>query len=113
MDVLREFGEFCTFATQQSSFREFDYKVDRVDSLLFETMSKNKAFSKIWHVVKMLLVLSHGQASMERGFSINKEIIVENQKEHSLIAQRLIVGHIRSVGDVTKVSHKGALDVSF
>lgn len=52
----------------------------------------------------MLLVLSHGQASVERGISINKEIIVENQKEHSLIAQRLIVGHVRSVGDVTKVS---------
>ncbi|KAJ4946065.1 hypothetical protein JOQ06_023740 [Pogonophryne albipinna] len=55
------------------------------------------------HVVKMLLVLSHGQASVERGFSINKELIVENQKEASLVAQRLIVGHIRAVGGVTNV----------
>ncbi|KAJ8368824.1 hypothetical protein SKAU_G00088520 [Synaphobranchus kaupii] len=66
-------------------------------------MGTNKAFSKVWHVVKMLLVLSHGQASVERGFSINKELIVENQKEASLVAQRLIVGHIRSVGSVTNV----------
>ncbi|CAL9702284.1 unnamed protein product [Knipowitschia caucasica] len=102
-DVLREFGEFCNFAAQQSSFREFDPKVDRVDSLLFDSMGKERAFSRIWHVLKMLLVLSHGQASVERGFSINKEIIVENQKEQSLIAQRLIVGHIRAVGDVTNV----------
>ncbi|KAK1898782.1 Occludin [Dissostichus eleginoides] len=51
----------------------------------------------------MLLVLSHGQASVERRFSINKELIVENQKEASLVAQRLIVGHIRSVGGVTNV----------
>ncbi|KAJ8356663.1 hypothetical protein SKAU_G00194570 [Synaphobranchus kaupii] len=43
------------------------------------------------------------QASVERGFSINKELIVENQKEASLVAQRLIVGHIRSVGSVTNV----------
>lgn len=102
-DILREFGEFCDFAALQASFREFDPKTDRVDTQLHETMGTNKAFSKVWHVVKMLLVLSHGQASVERGFSINKELIVENQKEASLVAQRLIVGHIRSVGGVTNV----------
>lgn len=51
--------------------------------------------------MKMLLVLSHGQASVERGFSIIKELIVENQKEASLVAQ--VVGHIRTVGGVTNV----------
>jgi len=32
-------------------------------------------YSKFWNVVRMLLVLSHGQAavSVERGFSINKQ----------------------------------------
>lgn len=42
-------------------------------------------------MTKLALVLSHGQASVERGFSINKELIVENPKELSLVAQRLIV----------------------
>ncbi|KAG9353162.1 hypothetical protein JZ751_017738 [Albula glossodonta] len=32
-------------------------------------------------------------ANVERGFSINKESTVENQKERSLVAQRLIVDH--------------------
>ncbi|KAL3042124.1 hypothetical protein OYC64_020135 [Pagothenia borchgrevinki] len=41
--------------------------------------------------------------------SINKELIVENQKEASLVAQRLIVGHIRSVGGVTNVQLKELL----
>lgn len=64
-------------------------------------MGISKAYSKAWNVVKMLLVLSHGQASVERGFLINKELIVENQKEASLVAQ--VVGHIRTVGGVTNV----------
>ena len=41
-------------------------------------------------VIKLILVLSNGQASVERGFSINKESIVENQKEKSIISQRFI-----------------------
>ncbi|KAE8278809.1 hypothetical protein D5F01_LYC22384 [Larimichthys crocea] len=88
----------------KATFREFDPKTDRVDTLLYETMGTSKSFANVWHVVKMLLVLSHGQASVERGFSINKELVVENQKETSLIAQRLIVGHVRSVGGVTNVA---------
>ncbi|TKS78086.1 hypothetical protein D9C73_013088 [Collichthys lucidus] len=103
-DVLREFANFCDFAALQATFRESDPKTDRVDTLLYETMGTSKSFANVWHVVKMLLVLSHGQASVERGFSINKELVVENQKEASLIAQRLIVGHVRSVGGVTNVA---------
>lgn len=66
-------------------------------------MGTKPSFSKVWDVVKILLVLSHGKASVERGFSINKELIVENQRERSLVAQRLIVEHVRSVGGITKV----------
>ena len=31
--------------------------------------------------VRTLLTLSHGQTSRERGFSINKSLVCENQKE--------------------------------
>ncbi|TKS88164.1 Methyltransferase-like protein 22 [Collichthys lucidus] len=75
-DVLREFANFCDFAALQATFREFDPKTDRVDTLLYETMGTSKSFANVWHVVKMLLVLSHGQASVKRGFSINKELVV-------------------------------------
>lgn len=102
-DILREFREFCDLAALQVKFREFDPKTARVDTLLYETMGTKPSLSRVWNVVKILLVLSHGQASIERGFSVNKELIVENQRERSLVAQRLIVDHVRSVGGVTKV----------
>ena len=46
----------------------------------------------------MVLILSHGQASVERGFSINRQVMVENLKERSFIAQRTIHDHLLHVG---------------
>jgi len=36
-------------------------------------------YPKAWSVCELVLLLSHGQASVERGFSVNKELVVENQ----------------------------------
>lgn len=103
-ETLREFKEVCDMARCHTAFREFDPNTDRVDSLLYETVGSKPSFCRVWDLMKLVLVLSHGQASVERGFSINKEMVVENQKELSLVAQRLIVDHVRSVGGVTKVN---------
>ena len=53
-----------------------------------------------WSVVKLLLlqVMSHGQSTVNRGFSVNKEVAVENFSDRLFIAQRIIHGHIESVG---------------
>ena len=45
-------------------------------------------------IVKFVLILSLGQSSVERGFSINKNLLVENLQESSLIAQRLVLDHM-------------------
>ena len=37
------------------------------------------------------MILSHGNANVERGFSVNSEYLVENMKNETLIAQRLIL----------------------
>ena len=40
--------------------------------------------------------MSHGQSYVERGFSVNKELIYTNMKEKSLVAQRLIYDKLLS-----------------
>ena len=40
------------------------------------------------------LQLSHGQAQVERGFSVNKNLLVENQHTTTLTAQRIIRDHM-------------------
>ena len=37
---------------------------------------------------------------MERGFSVKKEIEVQNLHEHSLVAQNIICDHLKAVGGV-------------
>ena len=49
------------------------------------------------------IALSHGQVSVDRGFSVNKELVVENQSEQTLSARRIIKDHIIHVNSVTDV----------
>ena len=42
----------------------------------------------------MILCLNHGQADIERGFSVNKNQLKDNMKEASLIIQRFIYDHM-------------------
>jgi len=58
----------------------------------------------LWKVVAHLLILSHGQASVKRGFSFNKQLEVENVQERSFIAQRLVQDCSQSVGGGLAVS---------
>jgi len=49
-------------------------------------------------------LLSHVQASVERKFSVNKEVSVEHLAETSFVAQRTIVDHVSSVDGFLKVN---------
>ena len=44
----------------------------------------------------MLIIMSHGQATVERGFSVNGKLLSENLHTESLISQRHIHDHMRS-----------------
>ena len=53
-------------------------------------MDAQKDYKDLWNTVKFLLTLSHSQATVERGFSINKEVLTPNLKKVSLTAMHLI-----------------------
>ena len=74
-----------------------------IELMIFSTHMTGDNCAALFDIVKILLVLSHGQASVERGFSVNKEIEVENLQEHSLVAQRIICDHLKAVGGVLSV----------
>jgi hypothetical protein len=48
-------------------------------------------------------LLSHGQAAVERGFSINKRVSRENQTQDSLISLRIVKDHLVHVGGLSKL----------
>ncbi len=46
--------------------------------------------------VRRLLIFSHGNSPVEGGFSIKKELLVENQHHESLVAQRIIYDSVKA-----------------
>ncbi len=103
-DIVREYSSFVDDYSTSSDFNNFDPSHNRLDVLFFERMNNNKKFTKLWMVCKLLLLLSHGQASVERGFSVNRQIEVENMSADTYSAQRIICDHVTAVGGLGKVS---------
>ena len=44
------------------------------------------------------MILSHGQATVECSFSVNKDVSEQNISEHNLLARRILKDHIHHVG---------------
>lgn len=86
--VWAQYIQFCLEKRHELQNYEKDH--ERLDSFFVRLLKHNASFSQLWAVMKLLLLLSHGQASVERGFSINKQVAVENLAELSYISQRVI-----------------------
>ena len=97
MKAKQEYSKFLTHVVKPNteSFNEFEESKTRLDSFLWKYMGSDSNYKSIWSIVKIILVLSHGQATVERGFSENKMILVENLDMESLIAQRLIFNYMK------------------
>ena len=90
----------------------FDENKDRLDSFWYGVLANNSSYGLVWRVAKTLLLLSHGQASVERGFSVNKELSTVNMAQKTLVAQRHITDHLSHVGGVLKVELSKKLLIS-
>ena len=66
-------------------------------------MYNKSQYVHVWEIVRKLLVLSHGQAAVERGFSINKHCSMVNQSEDSLVARRFVRDHTNYAGGIENV----------
>lgn len=53
--------------------------------------------------IKKICTLSHGNASVERGFSVNKECLIDNLKEESLVGQRIVWSAIKLAGGLENI----------
>ena len=103
-EVIQQYDAFLDHIPAIGSFHftSFNQYKNRVDTFLMEHMTSPR-FKKLQRTVKLLLILSHGQATVERGFSVNKEVECENMKEQTLVAQRLVYDHIKQVDGVLNV----------
>ena len=91
----REFLKVA-IAEKRNDFQNFQKAKMRLDEFYNGHIGKCPAYADIWEVCKMILTLSHGQSAVERGFSVNKEVLQDNMQEKSLVAQRVIYDSLYS-----------------
>lgn len=70
---------------------------------LFLSSVLREPYPELWAFCKKLLILSHGQATVERGFSINKEVEFDNIQEDTVVTRRLVCDYSMQHGGVTQV----------
>ena len=99
-DATKEqFSTFARAANNVPEVRVFDKAKSRLDKLYYSVMGTNEEYKKVWSVVRKQLLFSHGQASVESSFSINKKITTQNLSEDTnceKIYKRLYSSHRRS-----------------
>ena len=105
--VLQQYTQFidniAVFGTER--FSKFNKNQDSIDELYYECMcgGGGEPYTELFEIVKIVLVLSHGQAAVECGFSVNKEVKVENMKQQTLVAHRVICDHVTNVEGILNV----------
>ena len=67
----------------------------RSDTLYMELL---KTHIELRKVVKIILILSHGNARVEAGVSINEDILSENMFEEALVAHRIVYDGVVNSG---------------
>lgn len=76
--IISQFKDFSAQAAGHPDFQDFDKDKERLDTMFYSALSGCKEWKHLWKVVCKMLLLSHGQAAVVRGFSVNKEISMKN-----------------------------------
>ena len=100
-----QFSKLCSRAADdlKSNFTSYDC-AQRLDTFYYGILGNDSESAELWSVVRKTLVLSHGNANVESGFSVNGDILIENLHEDSLIAQRVVYDGIIDAGGVLSVN---------
>ena len=79
----------------KSNFNSVSYKNgDCLDDLLFQTLKIDR-FLELSQITMIIFVINQGQAHVERGLSINTNVINVNMKEQSIRTKRLVRDHMQ------------------
>ena len=101
-EILVQYNAFVIEVKQNHlvEFPEFKESNDRLDEFYWRYLKEPK-YKKLWSVFLTVFTLSHSQAGVERGFSVNSDLLIENMKERTLVACRSVYDCVMS----STVSH--------
>ena len=84
-DLLEQNRSFLQFMKKDCDSDSKNNR-ERVDTFLYGYIHEKKELQPLWKVFKLLLTLSHSQASVERGFNVNSEVVIPNLRNETLVS---------------------------
>lgn len=99
--ALTDFTKFLAdeAVMEKQKFLDFKRAEKRLDDFYFKDLKVNKKYPSFSTLLKLIFTLSHGQASVERGFNDNNVVLKDNISSNSVIARRFLKNYMR-VNDV-------------
>lgn len=103
-DVIWQYNYFF-YEAVGSKFHSYEpySEKSRLDKFFYEEIGMKKEYGLQFDVIKLCLFLSHGQATVERGFFINANLIVEDLQEESIITQRIVYDNVSFASMVLEI----------
>ena len=97
-DVKSPYSNFLQRVLNKSlvAFQKYNIYEKLLDYFFMSSFGRISRFPQLIEIVKLVMVLSHGQSVARRGFSVNKNLLVENVHEKSLVCQRIVFDHMKS-----------------
>ena len=91
-DADLQYDEFTysECSKHREQFATFGKSIDAVDQFLGEFLQKNQNYISFGRVYGIIFVICHGESAIERWFSVNKQLLVENVQEKSLVYQQIV-----------------------
>ena len=89
-----QFSQLCSRASEEwlQMLTSLDWNKERLDVFYHKAIGSKEEFKEIWSVFQIVFILSHGNARVESGFSVNAYVLVGNLTR----AQRYRQGHFRT-----------------
>ena len=95
--VEESYHKFISCADIKKKCEHFDASNDRLDDFFIPLLSTH---AELRDIVKIVLTISHGNARVESGFSINEDMLKDNMKERTLVAYRIVYDGVINQGGI-------------
>ena len=86
-NCIRQYNDLLANGAFKNDAQKFCKVSERIDDLYVKHISEG---DDLWHVIKIVLNLGHGNARAESGFSINLDLLLPNLQQDSMVSLRLV-----------------------
>ena len=93
-----EFSHFMNTLMKENKdeFLPFRKETDQLDEFFWRYVGSKDQFKSLRKLFQIVLILSHGQAQVECGFTINKQLLDDNVSSETLVVQTIVDDHMLS-----------------